>query len=316
MDCQDESTCHFVCSRGLLKSCTFHSYNPKTSCSNDTIYLEDMLKSDKMYNGMSIYVCTDLLPFLVNTVLPKLNNTFYLVSGDSDTTVPTEVFGRQQYNCLIHHQLLIKWFIQNTIVQDCDKVCQLPIGLDYHTIASDPTHPWTDKSTDKSTNNTVFCLHSHLPKSQEAILIAIRDTALPFWERSCKIYINFTTRNDRFNQRNVALQQIPHELLAINQVFTPRTQTWKNIAQYVFVLSPFGNGMDCYRTWEILCLGAIPIVCAPLFKPLFADLPVLNVDSWSEISEELLYNTMNEFSKKQFNYDKLTLAYWTNQFRT
>jgi hypothetical protein len=308
MDCQDESTCHFVCSRGLLKSCTFHSYNPRSSCSNDISYLIDMLKSDKMYNGMSIYICTDLLPFFAKTVLSKLKNTFYLVSGDSDTTVPAEVLTHIQYNYLINHSLLIKWFIQNTTIQDCPKICQLPIGLDYHTIASDPTHPWTD--------DTAFCLNSHLPKSQEAVLTAIRDTALPFWERPVNIYINFTTRNDRFNQRNVALQQIPNHLLAINQVFTPRTQNWKNIAHFAFALSPFGNGMDCHRTWEILCLGAIPIVCAPQFKQLFADLPVLNVDSWTEISEELLYNTVDEFSKKTFKYEKLTLAYWRNQFRT
>ena len=82
MDCQDESSCHFVCSRGLLKSCTFHSYNPRSSCSDDTVYLVDMLKSDKMYDGMSIYVCTDLLPFFANTVLSELKRKFYLVSGD------------------------------------------------------------------------------------------------------------------------------------------------------------------------------------------------------------------------------------------
>lgn len=307
MNCQDESTCHFVCSRGLLKSCTFHSYNPRSSCSNDISYLMDMLKSDKMFNGMSIYVCTDMLPFLVNNVLPKLINTFYLVSGDSDTTVPSEVLNQQQYTILINHPLLIKWFVQNTTIQDCDKICQLPIGMDYHTIASNPTHPWNN-------NNNSLCSNSHLPKCQDDILINIRNISPPFWERSHKIYINYSINNDRFNQRKKALQQIPNHLLEINQEFTPRTQTWKNILQFAFVLSPFGNGMDCHRTWEILCLGSIPIVCAPQFKQLFNNLPVLNVNSWQEINEELLYNTIHEFSKKTFNYDKLTLAYWKYQF--
>ena len=49
-----------------------------------------MLKSNKMFNGMSIYVCSDLLKFFVNQILPHIKNTFALVSGDSDLCVPLE----------------------------------------------------------------------------------------------------------------------------------------------------------------------------------------------------------------------------------
>jgi hypothetical protein len=92
-----------------------------------------------------------------------------------------------------------------------------------------------------------------------------------------------------------------------------RSQTWGEMCKYSFVLSPFGNGYDCHRTWEALCLGAIPIVRAKHFKDLFADLPVLNVDEWSDVTQELLQNTMREFKQKKFNYEKLTLKYWTDQ---
>jgi hypothetical protein len=63
-----------------------------------------------------------------------------------------------------------------------------------------------------------------------------------------------------------------------------------------------------------LSLGAIPIVRANQFKALFADLPVLNVDEWSDVNQELLQNTIREFKERKFNYDKLTLKYWTDQF--
>lgn len=56
-----ENNCHFVCSRGILKSCDFYSLNPKSGCRNDFEYLINMIKSNKMKNGMSIYVCSDLL---------------------------------------------------------------------------------------------------------------------------------------------------------------------------------------------------------------------------------------------------------------
>jgi hypothetical protein len=263
-----------------------------------------MLQSEKMFDGMSIYVCTDLLPFFINTILPQLVNTFVLVSGDSDTTVPYEIITTEQYNHLISHNLLIKWFVQNTTVQDCNKIVQMPIGIDYHTILSNPYHYWKTPG------------ENHLPESQEKILIDIISSASQFFERHIKIYVNFSMSNDRFGQRITAFQQIPLDLMVINQNFTPRTQTWNNITKYAFALSPFGNGMDCHRTWEILCLGAIPIVCAPQFKQLFQDLPVLNVNKWSDITEKLLHKTISDFSKKSFHYEKLKLSYWTQLFNS
>jgi acetolactate synthase-1/2/3 large subunit len=45
--------------------------------------------------------------------------------------------------------------------------------------------------------------------------------------------------------------------------------------------------------------GCIPIVRAPNFKTLFENLPVLNVNQWSDVNEELLYNTIEKFKKKK-----------------
>jgi hypothetical protein len=64
-----------------------------------------------------------------------------------------------------------------------------------------------------------------------------------------------------------------------------------------------------------ICLGSIPIVKAPNFKKLFEDLPVLIVNKWSDVNEELLKDTIELFKKKTFNYDKLQLKYWTNKIR-
>ena len=69
-------------------------------------------------------------------------------------------------------------------------------------------------------------------------------------------------------------------------------------------------GLDCYRTWEALCLGCIPIICVKEFKTLFNDLPVLIVEDWSEINQELLENTIKDFRNRTFNKNKMTLNYW------
>ena len=173
-----ENLCYFVNSRGLLKSCNFHSKNPKSSCNNDTGYLFEMLTN--MFDGMSIYVCSDLLNFFVNNILHKINKMFVLVSGDSDLCVPVEALKANEIGKLLNSPYLIKWFLQNTQVQYNPKMIQMPIGLDYHTISNNPNHNWKTPG------------ENHLPRFQEEILINLRQQMKPYYERIPKIYINFT----------------------------------------------------------------------------------------------------------------------------
>jgi hypothetical protein len=50
---------------------------------------------------------------------------------------------------------------------------------------------------------------------------------------------------------------------------------------------------------------------------MFENLPVLIVEKWSDVNQELLNNTIIDFKKKHidgfYNYNKLTLKYWTDQ---
>ena len=296
---EKEDECRFFSSRGILKSCTIHSKNPQSSCDNDTTYLDTMHQSE----NMSIYVCTHLLTYFVSSILPKITMPFYLVSGDSDLDVQKEALTPELFTRLVESPYLLKWFAQNITTPPAPKVVQMPIGLDYHTISNDPNH-WWKMHTEGSK-----------PTEQESILNDLRQSMKPFDERTCKIFSNVHHTLDRHGDRVAAIGALynQHDLIASATMHLSRSQTWGEMCKYSFVLSPFGNGYDCHRTWEALCLGAIPIVRAKHFKDLFADLPVLNVDEWSDITQELLQNTMREFKQKKFNYEKLTLKYWTDQ---
>jgi hypothetical protein len=296
-----ENECQFVNSRGILKSCSFHSNKPKSSCNNDYGYLIDMVKNNKMFDGMSIYVCSELIVYFFKVILPRINKKFVLVTGDSDLCIPKEVLNYVDFISLINSKYLIKWYAQNTQIQNHDKIQQLPIGLDYHTILNNKNHKW------KMSNE------SHIPKDQESVLLNIKNNSKPFYERIPKIYVNFSKGNDRFGDRKKSLKIIPKHLLEKNEEFTVRTNNWMNITKYTFVLSPFGVGMDCHRTWESLCLGSIPILRAPNFRKLFEDLPVLIVHDWNEVNEELLEKTIENYKNKTFHYDKLKLQYWVDK---
>ena len=295
-----ENNCFFVSSRGILKSCIFYSPNPMSSCNTDKQYLVNMINSNKMFNGMSIYVCSDLLKFFVNTIIPYLTHKFVLVSGDSDLCVPKEALSQEDTFRLLKSPLLLKWFTQNTRIEENEKIIQIPIGLDYHTILRNPGSFWRQPN------------EGYLPVQQEEILINLVKNSNPFFERIPKIYVNYNVNNDRFNQRQNGLDIIPEELTNLNTDFIPRTVTWQNMSKYTFVLSPTGMGLDCHRTWESLILGCIPIVCVKEFKTLFEDLPVLLVNDWSDITQELLDKTIEDFKNRTFNKNKLTLSYWTS----
>ena len=235
--------------------------------------------------------------------MPKINKKFVLVSGDSDACVPIEVLNLQQIHKLLKSSYLIKWFLQNTRIQNNDKMVQLPIGLDYHTISNNPNYIW------KLPNE------NHLPCDQELILVNIKEKSKPFYDRIHKIYVNFTKTNDRFKDRENCVKSISNSLIISNNVFTKRTDNWNIMSTYSFILSPFGNGMDCHRTWEALCLGCIPIVKAPDFTKMFENLPVLIVNTWNEVNQELLDKTILEFKTKTFQYEKLNLKYWIDKIK-
>ena len=55
------------------------------------------------------------------------------------------------------------------------------------------------------------------------------------------------------------------------------------MSKYTFVVSPFGHGFDCIRTFEALCLGCIVIMKKSFLDIIYQDLPVLLVDEWSDI---------------------------------
>ena len=92
------------------------------------------------------------------------------------------------------------------------------------------------------------------------------------------------------------------------------------MSTYCFIISPHGNGLDCHRTWEALCLGCIPIVKTSVLDTLFYDLPVLIVNEWSDVSLELLNTTISNYKtkhiSKQFKYDKLLLHYWMDKIKS
>jgi hypothetical protein len=152
---------------------------------------------------------------------------------------------------------------------------------------------------------------------QERLLNAIKEKngVKHFNQRLVKCYGNYHFNMDGkyyTSDRYDCFNNVHKNLVDYESNMVSRNITWVNQTNYAFVLSPAGGGYDCHRTWEALILGSIPIVKRfniPL-EEVYEDLPVLIVDNWSDINEELLSKTLEKFKDRTFNYEKLTLDYW------
>jgi hypothetical protein len=148
---------------------------------------------------------------------------------------------------------------------------------------------------------------------QNLVLNSISSQSSHFSKRIPKIYANFHLHHTDIRYggwRQKLLTIIPPDIIFYEPHFLPRSESYKQMCKYSFVLSPFGNGLDCIRTFEALCLSCIVIIKKSVLDIIYEDLPVLIVDEWHDINETLLNNTLIEFSNKTFNYEKLKMDYW------
>ena len=290
----DETNCKYVCSRGILKQCDIHSSQPISGVRNLIGY--DLTKFSE---GMTIYVSSAALEDFIRN-FHKINGKFILVTGDCDIEVPTDIFNSWfEFNYFMEHPNIIHWFTQNCSVKH-PKMTAIPIGLDYHTMTT--SSHWGAQAS---------------PVEQEAQLIQIQSRLKPFYERQMKCYSNFHfAMHMRFaEERRRAIREISEDLVFYEPEFKMRELSWNNQGEYAFVLSPSGNGKDCHRTWEALCLGCIPIVKSSGIDSVFDELPVWIVNDWKEVNMENMKNKIEEFKDKTFDYRRLSMEYWCNRIK-
>lgn len=81
------------------------------------------------------------------------------------------------------------------------------------------------------------------------------------------------------------------------------------IKDHKFVLCPSGNGIESARNWETLYMKRVPIFKRhPYLEEMFKDFPVLFVDNWEEVTEEILKEKEYLYEEAQsINSDLLDL---------
>eukprot|EP00667_Euglena_gracilis_P013355 EG_transcript_13774 len=96
-----------------------------------------------------------------------------------------------------------------------------------------------------------------------------------------------------------------------NKRVTPG-EFYRQLRQSKFIISPPGNGLDTFRTWETMALGRVAVVLSGQLHEdvLFAGLPVVRVPSWPDLNASLLTAAWVAASTAVFDANRLTRVWW------
>ncbi len=120
---------------------------------------------------------------------------------------------------------------------------------------------------------------------------------------------------------NHSVHTNPEERSGINELFLDKcwakvevgsvnyTEYLTSLSKSKFMICPIGNAVDCHRNWECLYMRRVPIMKkSKYFECLLKDYPVLFVNNYSEVTEELLISSQNLFEEMQdINLDGLDI---------
>lgn len=271
--------------------------------------------SDQVFPYCVIY--SDIICYWQFQKFIDIDVPFVLITGENDNIIPYNDYKNQSDIGfrLLENKNLIKWFGTNVGLNH-PKLVSIPIGIT-------KSIPFIEK------NNEGLEHMSWLVHYIETPIESLLKTFLPknnITDKSKKLlYVNFTKNNSdegfclhKFS--NIRLNAI--KILTEKKLYTEETKLmpWEQyiqeLAKYKFCLSLPGRGLDCYRTWESLAVGVIPIVIRSC-EDLYNDLPIVIIDDINELNEEFLNNQFENIVKNinNFNWSKLEQSYWCEKVR-
>jgi hypothetical protein len=286
----------WIWNKGLASRCDWripdefpngHDYVPVPNFAGGDVGLgpldliEHAERFDDIGGGALVWVRGSWLGSFVARVLPRIRGDFVLVSGDTDSSLPSE--SPEIAAALLASPYMLRWYTQNydgTGPQG--RMSPIPIGLDFHTRCERPA--WGEAMATAA--------------EQEAELEEIACSLPPVAERIPAIHVDFGWTTDaalpRFGarlsqpRRWIADTLRSHPLVISEGTRLPQTEVWRRRGRYAFCLSPHGHGLDCHRTWEALVLGQVVLVPSSSLDPLFEEVRAFPFARWQDLTAENL----------------------------
>lgn len=194
---------------------------------------------------------------------------FLLVTTDGDNSVPSSI---PSYQPILDSPNCLAWYTQNydgSLTHP--KLRPIPIGFDLHThwqgLWTEPNH-YYDNIRQMIQLRRQGVVATTMENRTPTVLV-------PSWSEDR--HPDRKASHGVLDQCNISHVSLTH---------MPIDQLWNTYTQYQFGLSPFGNGMDCHRTWEYLFFGLVPIVKSSSLDALYQGLPVVIVKEYADLCQD------------------------------
>jgi hypothetical protein len=245
--------------------------NYEDICDFSVIPPEGKLVTENFFKKDSIIFCkTDYIDYLFECI-KNSDKKYVVITHHSDYPIDSYRFSKKPKN-------VKKWFAINPTVMD-ESLIAIPLGLKTHKgiyLEERYKTSWLvgviDELRNNDKDNIVYCNWGDTNPYRNTIIDKLKKNRVPY-----KL------------ENNIPFEEYSN-----------------NMSKCRYVISPPGNGIDCHRTWEALYMGCIPIVIKDRIYDNWSELPILQVNDYSELTNEML----ESFSKREFEYDKLYMDYW------
>ena len=235
--------------------------------------LEDTFCHCKLKKRNIVYTHTMYAKDLFRQI-EGLNCEFVIVTHNSDTNVD-----------FLPPRNVVKWFTQNVNITN-RRIESIPIGLE---------------------NNKWFKAARKKDKMEQVLKTSRKHKNLVYMNHNIKTnpeerqYVYDVMRNKPWVTVNMGVN---------GQAFD---QYIDDIYNHKYVLCPRGNGIDTHRLWETLYMGSVPVVRKDVNNWFYNNLPILYVNDWESVTDELLNAMWSNFENGIWDKEILTFKYWRNK---
>jgi hypothetical protein len=299
-----------------------------------------------------------LVSYFFETVRPHITIPYLLMTTESDDFTPAEHANRLQTD-----ELLLKWYGSNMDWENLPasmrknatvmaKLNAVPLGLSKHHVhqsyyltrllqINNYTNPFSFANKQRwikwAENNNATASGVNIVASADAKADADADEFLIFvkfgiphashrravFETLCGPSSSSAANK---NDNNIKFSKYNKDAVSCNESTAGNNDTYISASRYLFGMSPPGAGWDCYRTYELLLLGVIPIVEAKQNEGddagVFHGLPVVQVHDLLQAKRNLTrddyvillrdYILSPAFQNTSFDagWERLFLRYW------
>ena len=112
----------------------------------------------------------------------------------------------------------------------------------------------------------------------------------------------YVSHNESSNAKRLGIKSLFYDKdwAEVNEQRVPYNVFLYNLSGSKFMICPIGNAIDCHRNWEVLYMRRVPVMTRdPYLQKLFENYPVLFVDKYSDVTEELLLANDHLFEQAQ-----------------